>query len=69
MIESAWEKDKNPNFFGGWPLLNTNGKIVSIKIAAFGHLAKVLAEEDIQRRLEEAIRKIIVIILALMMTS
>ena len=56
-VNSAWEKNKNPNLFAGWPVTDPNGKIISVKIVAFGHVAKVFEKENLQRKLEEAFRK------------
>ena len=56
-VEDAWKKHQNPNHFGGWPVVDGQGKIVSISITAYGHVAKLFEEEGIQKRLEEAFRR------------
>ena len=38
-------------------MVDGQGKIVSISITAYGHVAKVFEEEGIQKRLEEAFRR------------
>ena len=53
----AWEKLQNPNCFGGGPVTDPQGKLISLNITAFGNLAKFFEEPDIQARLREAIRK------------
>ena len=53
----AWEKLQNPNCFGGGPVTDPQGKLISLDITAFGHLAKFFEEPDVQARLREAIRK------------
>ena len=53
----AWEKLQNPNCFGGGPVTDPQGKLISLDITALGHLAKIFEEPDVQARLREAIRK------------
>ena len=56
-VTDAWQKLKNPNMFGGGPITDPQGKIISLNIKAFGHIAKFFEEDDIQTRLIEACRK------------
>ena len=34
----AWEKLECPNVFGGGPVLDPQGKLISLNITAFGHV-------------------------------
>ena len=56
-VADAWEKFEYPNLFGGGPITDPQGRIVSLEITAFGHVAKFFEEDDVQNRLREAIRK------------
>ena len=56
-VKASWEKCHNPNMFGGYPVVDPNGKIISIEVAAYGFVAEFFEEEDIQKRLIEAFRK------------
>ena len=53
----AWEKLQNPNVFGGGPVTDPHGKIITLNIKAFGHLAKFFEDEIIQAGIREAMRK------------
>ena len=55
-VADAWEKFEYPNLFGGGPITDPQGRIVSLEITAFGHVAKFFEEDDVQNRLREAIR-------------
>ena len=57
IVMEAWEKAGNPNFFGGSPVLDPSGRIISIEIHALGYVAKVFEEANIQEKLVEAFRK------------
>ena len=56
-VQESWSKSRNPNMFGGCPLIDNTGKIISLEIASFGFLAEFFEQEDIQRRLIEACRQ------------
>ena len=55
--KDAWEKLEYPNLFGGGPVMDPQGKLISLNITAFGHVAAFFEEEETQNRLREAIRK------------
>ena len=57
IVTEAWEKNQNPNFFGGCPVLDPSGRIVSIDIQALGFVAEVFEDEYINDKLVEAFRK------------
>ena len=57
MLDDAWEKIKDPNFFGDAPVLGPSGGIVSIDIQALRLLADVLEDEYINDKLVKALRK------------
>ena len=56
-VQESWSKSQNPNMFGGCPVIDNTGKIISLEIASFGFLAEFFEQEDIQRRLIEACRQ------------
>ena len=56
-VTEAWEKYQNPNIFGGGPVIDPQGKIVSLNIKAYGHVAAFFEQESVQRELREAVRK------------
>ena len=56
-VDEAWNKNKNPNLFAGWPVTDPQGKIISVKIAAYGHVAKLFEKPSLQRKLEKAFRR------------
>ena len=56
-VKDAWEKLEYPNLFGGGPVMDPHGKLISLNITAFGHVAAFFEDEEIQSRLREAIRK------------
>ena len=35
--KGAWEKLEYPNLFGGGPVMDPQGKLISLNIMAFGH--------------------------------
>ena len=56
-VADTWTTLQNPNFFGGFPIEDPSGKLISVKIHAYGHLAKFFEEDDIQERMAACIRK------------
>ena len=56
-VDEAWNKNKNPNLFAGWSVTDPQGKIISVKIAAYGHVAKLFEKPSLQRKLEKAFRR------------
>ena len=56
-VEDAWKKHQNPNHFGGWPVVDAQGKIISISITAYGHVAK-LSKKGWKKLSEETILSI-----------
>ena len=57
IVTEAWEKNQNPNFFGGAPVMDPSGRIVSIDIQALGFVAEVFEDEYVHDKLVEAFRK------------
>jgi len=41
-VKDAWEKLEYPNLFGGGPVMDPHGKLISLNITAFGHVAAFL---------------------------
>ena len=56
-VNESWTKSQNPNMFGGCPVLDNTGKIISVEVSAFGFVAEFFESEEIQTRLIEAFRK------------
>ena len=56
-VNESWSKAQNPNLFGGGPVVDNSGKIISVDISAFGFVAEFFESEEIQTRLIEAFRK------------
>ena len=56
-VNESWSKAQNPNLFGGGPVVDNSGKIISVEISAFGFVAEFFESEEIQTRLIEAFRK------------
>ena len=56
-VKESWSKAQNPNLFGGGPVVDNSGKIISVDISAFGFVAEFFESEEIQTRLIEAFRK------------
>ena len=56
-VNESWTKSQNPNMFGGCPVVDNTGKIISVEISAFGFVAEFFESEEIQTRLIEAFRK------------
>ena len=49
-VADAWEKLEYPNLFEGGPIMYPQGRVVSLEITAFGHVAKFFEEDDVQIR-------------------
>ena len=49
----SWAKSQNPNMFGGCPVVDNTGKIISEEISAYGFVAEFFESEEIQTRLIE----------------
>ena len=56
-VDESWTKSQNPNMFGGCPVVDNTGKIISVEVAAYGFVAEFFESEEIQTRLIEAFRK------------
>ena len=56
-VNESWSKAQNPNLFGGGPVVNNSGKIISVDIPALGSVAEFFESEEIQTRLIEAFRR------------
>ena len=56
-VAKSWEKSLNPNLFGGGPVLDPTGRIVSLDIVAYGFVAEVFEDEYVHDRLMEAFKK------------
>ena len=56
-VTDAWEMLNNPNMFGGGPVADPQGKLVSLNIKAYGHVAKFFEQDSVQTGLMEAFRK------------
>ena len=56
-VNESWSKAQNPNLFGGGPVVDNSGKIISVDISAFGFVAEFFESDEIQTRLIEAFRK------------
>ena len=56
-FDKSWTKSQNPNMFGGCPVVDNTGKIISVEVAASGFVAEFFESEEIQTRLIEAFRK------------
>ena len=56
-VSKSWEKSKNPNLFGGGPVLDPTGRIVSLDIVAYGLVAEVFEDEYVHDKLMEAFHK------------
>ena len=56
-VNENWTKSQNPNMFGGCPVVDNTGKIISVEISAFGYFAEFSESEEIQTCLIEAFRK------------
>ena len=39
-MNESWSKAQNPNLFGGGPVVDNSGKIISVEISAFGFVAE-----------------------------
>ena len=39
-VNESWSKTQNPNLFGGGPVVDNSGKIISVEISAFGFVAE-----------------------------
>ena len=52
-VNMSWAKSQNPNTFGGCPVVDNTGKIIS----AYGFVAEFFESEKIQTRLIEAFRR------------
>ena len=39
-VNESWSKAQNPNLFGGGPVVDNSGKIISVEISAFGFVAE-----------------------------
>ena len=50
-VNESWSKAQNPNLFGGRPVVNNSGKIISVDISAFDgiklHVAEFPPEPDL----------------------
>ena len=55
-VTKSWYKSQNPNMFGGCPVMDPKGRIISVEIASFGYVAEFFEQEDVQERLREAFR-------------
>ena len=56
-VTDSWEKSRNPNLFGGAPVLDPSGRIISIQIHALGFVAEVFEDQYVHDKLLEAFRK------------
>ena len=56
-VNESWTKSQSPNMFGGCPVVDNTGKIISVEVAAYGFVAEFFESEEIQTRLIEAFRK------------
>ena len=52
-VNKSWAKSQNPNTFGGCPVVDNTGKIISAGIVAYGFVAEFFESEEIQTRLIE----------------
>ena len=41
-VSYSWGKSQNPNLFGGGPVLDPSGRIVSMNVSAYGYVAAFL---------------------------
>ena len=41
-VDESWTKSQNPNMFGGCPVLDNTGKIISVEVAAYGFVAEFM---------------------------
>ena len=56
-VSDSWEKSQNPNLFGGGPVLDPSGRIVSMNVSAYGYVAEVFEDQYVHDKLMEAFRK------------
>ena len=56
-VDESWTKSQNPNMFGGCPVVDNRGKIISVEVAAYGFVAEFFESEEIQTQPIEAFRK------------
>ena len=56
-VKDSWEQNNNPNLFGGAPVLDPSGRIVTIEVHALGFVAKVFEDQYVHDKLIEAFRK------------
>ena len=56
-VSLSLDKSQNPNLFGGGPVLDPTGRIVSLDIIAYRFVAQVFEEEYIHDKLIEAFQK------------
>ena len=56
-VNESWTKSLNPNMFGGCPVVDNTGKMISVEISTFGFVAEFFESEEIQTRLIDAFRK------------
>ena len=49
-VNESWTKFQNPNMFGGCPVLDNTGKIISVEVSAFGFVAEFFESEDSSHR-------------------
>ena len=56
-VKDSWEACRNPNYFGGAPVMDPTGKIIAIDVSAFGFVAEVFEDSYVQEKLLESFRK------------
>ena len=56
-VNESWTKSQNPNMFGGCPVVDNTGKMISVEISTFVFVAEFFESEEIQTRLIEAFKK------------
>ena len=52
-VNESWSKAQNPNLFGGGPVVDNSGKIISVDISAFGFVAEFFESEETDRGIQE----------------
>ena len=56
-VNKSWAKSQNPNMFGGCPVVDNTGKIISVEIAAYGFIAEFFESKKIQTQRIEVFRR------------
>ena len=56
-MNKSWAKSQNPNMFGGCPVVDNTGKIISVEIAAYGFVAEFFESKKIQTQRIEVFRR------------